>query len=59
MIEQTELVVTKWMYLPPANPIEEEDKKLSSFITLEVMKKRAPTKKGSPAGLLLNSFLKI
>lgn len=46
MIEQTELVVTKWMYLPPANPIEEEDKKLSSFITLEVMKKRAPTKKG-------------
>jgi hypothetical protein len=46
MIEQTELVVTKWMYLPPANAIEEEDKKLSSFITLEVMKKRAPTKKG-------------
>jgi len=46
MIEQTELVVSKWLYHPPAGSIEEEEKKLSSFITLEVMKKRAPTKKG-------------
>jgi hypothetical protein len=46
MIEQTELVVTKWLYHPPVNSIEEEPEKLSSSISLEVMKKRASTKKG-------------
>jgi hypothetical protein len=46
MIEQTELIVSKWLYRPPDNSIEEEGEKLSSFITLDVMKKRAVTKKG-------------
>ena len=46
MIEQTELIVTKWQYHPPVNPIEEEPEKLFSFISLDVMKKRATTKKG-------------
>jgi hypothetical protein len=46
MIEQTELIVTKWLYHPPVNFIEEAGEKLSSFITLQVMKKRAGTKKG-------------
>src|SRR6478735_5921583 len=46
MIEQTELIVTKWQYHPPVNPIEEEPEKLFSFISLDVMKKSAATKKG-------------
>ena len=46
MIEQTELIVTKWQYHPPVNPIEKEPEKLFSFISLDVMKKSAPTKKG-------------
>ncbi len=46
MIEQTELIVSKWQYQPPVNFMEEGGKKLSGFITLEVMKKRAATKKG-------------
>ena len=46
MIEQTELIVTKWHYHPAANPIEEEPEKLFSFISLDVMKKSATTKKG-------------
>ena len=46
MIEQTELIVTKWQYRPPVNLIEEEPEKLFSFISLDVMKKTAPTKKG-------------
>jgi len=46
MIEQTELIVTKWQYHPPVNPIEEEPEKLFSLISLDVMKKSAPTKKG-------------
>ncbi|MDP4283366.1 MAG: hypothetical protein Q8891_03010 [Bacteroidota bacterium] len=45
MIEQTELVVTEWNYNPPSIPIE-EPWKISNFITLDVMKKRASTKKG-------------
>ena len=46
MIEQTELIVTKWQYRPSVNPIEEKPEKLFSFISLDVMKKTAPTKKG-------------
>ena len=46
MIEQTELIVTKWQYHPPSNSIEEGPEKLLSFISFEVMKKRAATKKG-------------
>ncbi len=45
MIEQTDLVVSKWAYLPPANAIEDEEK-LTSYISLDVMKKRTATKKG-------------
>ena len=59
MIEQTELIVTKWQYHPPVNPIEEEPGKLFSFISLDVMKKRATTKKGSPAALLFALYLKM
>lgn len=46
MIEQTELIVSKWMYKPPVNNIEEDGEKLSSFISLDVMKKRTAAKKG-------------
>ena len=46
MIEQTELIVTKWLYHPPVTSIEEEPEKLFSSISLDVMKKRAATKKG-------------
>ena len=46
MIEQTELIVTKWQYHPPVNPIEEEPEKLFSSISLDVMRKRVATKKG-------------
>jgi len=46
MIEQTELVVTKWQYQPPVNSIEGEPEKLLSSISFDVMKKRAATKKG-------------
>ncbi|MFI5133291.1 MAG: hypothetical protein ACHQEB_03090 [Chitinophagales bacterium] len=45
MIEQTELVVTEWHYHEPVNPIGTGDK-LSSSVSLDVMKKRAATKKG-------------
>lgn len=45
MIEQTELVVSEWDYHPPVNSIEAVEK-ISDFISLDVMKKRAATKKG-------------
>ncbi len=45
MIEQTELIVTEWNYTPPAEPLDPEEI-VSNFTTLEVMKKRASTKKG-------------
>jgi len=44
MIEQTELVVIEWHYHPPVNSLEAE--KISNFTSLDVMKKRAATKKG-------------
>jgi len=46
MIEQTELVVSKWNYQAPINSIENAGDKLTSYITFDVMKKTAPTKKG-------------
>lgn len=46
MIEQTELIVTKWLYNPPPDSIEDDPEKLLSFISFDVMKKRAATKKG-------------
>lgn len=46
MIEQTELVVSKWEYRPPAGSLADAGEQLTSFISLDVMKKRAPTKKG-------------
>ena len=45
MIEQTELIVSEWSYDQSANPIE-DDEKIISYTSLEVMKKRAATKKG-------------
>ncbi len=45
MIEQTEMVVTEWNYTPPAEPLDPEET-VSNFTTLDVMKKRASTKKG-------------
>jgi hypothetical protein len=45
MIEQTELVITEWRYHPPTGFNKDEDKMLS-FTSLDVMKKRASTKKG-------------
>lgn len=45
MIEQTELIVSEWHYHPPVNSIEAEEK-ISNFTSLDVMKKRAATKKG-------------
>ena len=45
MIEQTEMIVTRWDYTPPAGmPVIDKD--IRSFIELDVMKKRASTKKG-------------
>ena len=45
MIEQTELIVSEWHYHPPVNYNEATDKILS-YTSLDVMKKRASTKKG-------------
>jgi hypothetical protein len=44
MIEQTELVVNKWEYNPPQISLNAGE--LTSFITLDVMKKRTAEKKG-------------
>lgn len=46
MIEQTELIVTKWNYQPPSKSIEEAEENLTSSISFDVMKKRAADKKG-------------
>jgi len=46
MIEQTELIVSKWNYFPPKNSIENANEKLTSYITFDVKQKRATTKKG-------------
>ena len=46
MIEQTELVVSKWKYSPPTDSIEVAGEKLTSSISLDIMRKRAATKKG-------------
>lgn len=45
MIEQTDLIVSKWEYHPPLTHIETWEK-LTSYITLDVMKKKVATKKG-------------
>lgn len=39
------MVVTEWNYTPPAEPLDPEET-VSNFTTLDVMKKRASTKKG-------------
>jgi hypothetical protein len=46
MIEQTELVISKWDYNPPVNSIDQAGEKLTSYISFDVMKKRTSTKKG-------------
>jgi hypothetical protein len=45
MIEQTELIVTEWNYQPPSKPVE-PGRNISQYISLDVMRKRAGTKKG-------------
>ena len=45
MIEQTELIVTEWISLPLSQPIK-SDSIVKSETGLDVMQKRAPTKKG-------------
>jgi hypothetical protein len=42
MIEQTELVVDEWIYIPPLSSVD----KISSKLELDVMRKSAPNKKG-------------
>ncbi|MGG9964151.1 hypothetical protein [Ferruginibacter sp. SUN106] len=46
VIEQTALIVTKWLYHPPVNLPEIDETKLSGLISLDVQKKRALEKKG-------------
>ena len=46
MIEQTELIVSKWLYKPPVNSIDKNEEQLTSYVSLDVMKKRTATKKG-------------
>jgi hypothetical protein len=46
MIEQTELVVSKWVYNPPVNSLENAGEKLTSYFSFDVMKKRTSSKKG-------------
>lgn len=45
MIEQTPLIVTEWIYIPPVNEAD-DGKKIISLLSLDVMKKTAPAKKG-------------
>ncbi len=45
MIEQTEMVITKWHYTPPAK-LPATETEIMGFTSLAVMRKRAPTKKG-------------
>lgn len=45
MIEQTELVVTEWIYNAPATQ-NESGEKIIKYIDFDVMKKRVSTKKG-------------
>ena len=46
MIEQTDLIVTKWIYKLPLKPIKEAEEDLASSISFDVMKKKAADKKG-------------
>jgi hypothetical protein len=45
MIEQTELIVIEWHYHPPINSLEAGES-ISGTTSLDIMKKRASTKKG-------------
>ena len=58
MIEQTELIVTRWHYQPPVKSMAAQEK-ISNFTSLDVMKKRAGTKKGLPAGSVVVSLPKM
>ena len=44
MIEQTELVINEWTYIPPGTTDSLEE--INSELSLEVMRKSAATKKG-------------
>lgn len=58
MIEQTELVVSKWEYTPPQSAIEDEEKILNT-LSLNVMKKKHRPKKVLPADLGAALYLKM
>lgn len=45
MIEQTELVITNWIYKEPARPLTTEDI-VENFISIDVQRKRNSIKKG-------------
>ena len=45
MIEQTDLVVTEWIYNPPATTTEGGET-IMKYVDFDVMKKRVSTKKG-------------
>ena len=45
MIEQTELVITEWIYRPPKDR-ETGGEKIITYLDFDVMKKRVSTKKG-------------
>ena len=45
MIEQTAMIITKWHYTPHALLLQNEET-FENVTTLEVMRKRAHTKKG-------------
>lgn len=44
MIEQTSMIVKEWIYIPPINFADSD--KITSNVSLDVMKKSAQTKKG-------------
>ena len=44
MIEQTDLVVNEWIYLPPST--SDSDENISASLTFQVQKKNATSKKG-------------
>jgi hypothetical protein len=45
MIEQTELVITSWIYKEPARPLTTDDV-VENFISIDVQRKRNSLKKG-------------
>ena len=59
MIEQTKLVIGKYLYQPLVSIMEDEEEKLPSFIEFDVIRKRAIKKRDLPAGLPCGLFIII